>query len=475
MSPPETGAPRPGDPARFIATIFALTIAVFLVLGIAFVAISTKFERLIARGNRDAAQIAELARFADKLLLFRHDVLLFDITADTALIDSARARLVQTRALLDGIRKSRDRGNDDELRFLAILVAFARFEMTLIATAEEPALRLRDDVNHVIATVEAHQAHLMTRIRQNGIEAAQLDSIMYLMILLSLTVLPAVLAFAGVSFWRRLARPLDNLNAAAHRLGAGDLAARAPTDTVGVIGGVINAFNSMADDLRRREEERRHFLNAVVHDLATPITVIAGGARLVMKRTTDDESRAWLERIQIQAERLAAMSGDLLESARIDAGQLRLEPATGDLASLVTAAVREERLIRGGRTINLELEAPCILVFDEKRIGRVLANLLSNAVKYSEPPAEVDVRLATTATEAIVTIVDRGAGLTAEEIAELFQPFARALRTARRKQGTGLGLFSVRKIMEAHGGRIELDSTPGQGTTVRVALPKQPA
>jgi signal transduction histidine kinase len=465
---------KPGGLARFIIVVFSLAIAAFLILGGAFIVTTSRLENLVVRINDDAVRLAAAAEFADALFLFRRDSLLFAVTDDASLHGEARAHLERARALLDAKSDRHTRGGD-VVHFLAILTAFSRLEATLNATGVAPSNQIRDDVDRIVEAISAHRAHLLARIEQNETEAIRLNWIVDLTILVLFILLPLVLSYAGLSLWRRIAIPIIGLNTAARRLGEGDLGARAPEGNDDLIGGLIKTFNIMAEDMQGREEDRRHLLHTVVHDLATPITVISGGARLVMKKTDDAEARSWLDRIQVQAERLAAMSGDLLESARIGAGQLQLDLAEVDLAGLVTDAVREERLIRGGRTINLEIESPCVLVCDEKRIGRVLANLISNAIKYSEPPAEVDVKLSAIGPGATISVVDYGTGLTAEEIANLFKPFSRVARTARKKQGTGLGLFSVKKIVEAHGGRIAMDSTPGQGTTVRIELPRRPA
>jgi signal transduction histidine kinase len=177
--------------------------------------------------------------------------------------------------------------------------------------------------------------------------------------------------------------------------------------------------------------------------------------------------------VRRQVARLDRMVGDLLDATRIEAGRFELSLEERDARELATAVV--ELYLAGGSSHDLRLqlpEEPVLLSCDATRVEQVLHNLVSNALKYSQAGSRVDVLVGHEGDEAVLSVVDRGIGISNEELRTLFAPFRRTGRAREKAPGVGLGLSVARRIVEAHGGRIEVESRPGVGSTFRVRLPR---
>ncbi len=457
---------RPAGLARFIATLTAGVIAVIIGLCVVFIMTTTRMERMANRINETAAEIALMHRFSVELLLYRRDMLLDQIGEDTA----ARARMElhfeKADDALDRLMISGPAGAGGGT-FLDVAERFREFGRVARDPRRSP-IAMRGLVDHVIESVEAHEAELQSRMDAYAEEARRLNRESDLIAWTCLLVAPALVALSGFVLWRRIARPVFSLIDVAERFGRHELDARAPVDRDDEMGELARTFNGMAEDIQQHERDRREFAGAVVHDLNAPLTVIGGAAHLLMKGLPPEKSRAWLERIIAQTRRLTAMTEDLLESSRILAGQLDLHLSPVDLSNLVAVTVREQGLVHPRREIRWTVPEPCVVLIDERRIQRVLDNLISNAVKYSDTTSPVEVTLDVDAHRATISIADRGSGISEEELRQLFKPFSRLARTERKVRGTGLGLFSVKQIIDAHHGSIRIESEKGRGTTVRV-------
>ncbi|GAA5187791.1 sensory box histidine kinase PhoR [Rugosimonospora acidiphila] len=265
---------------------------------------------------------------------------------------------------------------------------------------------------------------------------------------------------------------------------------------------------------RRSEDKMREFVADASHELRTPLTTIRGFAELYRQATAaseaagapgevgpgeggpgevgpgeieprriDDAKRAadaqraaeLVRRIEDEAARMGLLVEDLLLLARLDEQRpLAVEPV--DLGVLVYDALESARATGPGRTIGMELGAggPLVVSGDEPRLRQVLTNLLGNALKHTGPEASVTVRTSRRPGQAVIEVADTGPGLTPEQAQRVFERFYRADRSRNRHDGppgTGLGLAIVAAIVAAHGGTVEVDSTPGEGTTFRVLLP----
>ncbi len=222
---------------------------------------------------------------------------------------------------------------------------------------------------------------------------------------------------------------------------------------------------------------REQFLSIASHELRTPLTSLLGYAHMLpiaLKDGRGDPLRM-AELITRQAQRLNTLIEQLLDVSRLQQGQFAIERQPVDLAELATRVVHEFRAtLPFGTKHPIEIRrpsAPMMVVGDGSRLEQVIQNLLSNAVKYSPAGGSVHVRLMTTTTEAVLEIADQGMGIPAVAQANLFDAFYRARNVGLQISGLGLGLHIVSEIVQRHGGRIEVDSTEGRGSTFRVVLP----
>jgi PAS domain S-box-containing protein len=246
-----------------------------------------------------------------------------------------------------------------------------------------------------------------------------------------------------------------------------------------VVGAVLVASDITA--LKDLERSREEFVSIVAHDLRTPITAILGFASLLERRAarhpTDEQQRKAVDSIMTSARRLNGMVSELLDLSRIESRRLVLAPEPVELPAQLHAAVERMRPVLHDHPLRVdgEVELPP-LSLDPARIEQVLINLLTNAASYSPAGSEIAVTVEQQGDEAVVSVLDGGIGIPPEEQAHLFEPFHRTRdAAAHRRDGLGVGLHISKGLIEAHGGRIWVESAPGQGSAFRFALPLHPA
>jgi signal transduction histidine kinase len=282
------------------------------------------------------------------------------------------------------------------------------------------------------------------------------------------------LAIASVPLARGITAPIERLTVAVRRLGEGDLSARAGLCGGGEVGDLGRAFDEMAGRLERLVRAERELLANVSHELRTPLARIRVALELAAE---GDQARArrYLSEIGADLTELERMVADVLSAARLDqaAGDLPLRRQPVDLAALLDEAAARFRELRPSRTLALRAEPlPGPLDADPALLRRALDNLLDNAAKYSAEPAPVELSARAEAGAVVVEVSDQGIGIDAADLPRLFTPFFRTDRSrARGTGGVGLGLALVKRIVEAHGGAVEVESVPGRGTTFRLRLP----
>jgi signal transduction histidine kinase len=291
-----------------------------------------------------------------------------------------------------------------------------------------------------------------------------------------------VLAALGISsalLARSISRPLGTLSAAATRLGAGDLAARATLDRDDELGEVGRAFDGMADRVVTLLRAEKALLAGVSHELRTPLARI----RVALEIADEGDvatARASLADITDDLGELERLVDELLTAARLELGQSTpgaptLRPTTVEAASLVATASERFLAMHPEHRLDAAVaDSAGRLEADPGLIARVLNNLLDNAAKYSAPSAGwVRLEVEGNGREVTFTVEDHGAGIAPEDLPHVFTPFFRADPSrSRRTGGFGLGLSLARSIAEAHGGRLELASEPGRGTRALLVLPR---
>lgn len=280
-------------------------------------------------------------------------------------------------------------------------------------------------------------------------------------------------------FLRRAAfGPAVSIAAAVERYSRGERAARAPERGAAEFRVIANSFNLMASTLERQREHQQAFLAGVAHDLRNPLSALKMASAVISPEKPlppEERIRQSYARVQRQVHRLERMLFDLLDTARIEAGELQLQLEPCDLAEL--ARVTIDLFEPAAPEHRLSLAAPAALpsvMADPTRIEQVLNNLVSNAIKYSPRGGRVEVVLEAQGEGVVLTVKDEGVGIEADELQSIFEPFRRTSASRASVPGVGLGLFVARRIVEGHGGRLTVESAPGRGSTFQVRLPARP-
>jgi PAS domain S-box-containing protein len=229
------------------------------------------------------------------------------------------------------------------------------------------------------------------------------------------------------------------------------------------------------DELRELDELKTRFLATVSHELRSPLTSIVSYAELIRDEDRLSPTGArFLDVISRNAERITKLVGDLLLLSRIEAGMIPLELAQLSVAEVVTEAVQAAAPGAAQQGVTLDGSAPDgpPVLADRARLVQVIDNLIANAVKFTDEGGQVRVTAAVASREWRIDVRDSGIGIPPDEISRLFDRFFRASNAAvADRPGSGLGLSIVKEVAELHGGRVEVSSTLGAGTTVHLFLP----
>jgi two-component system, OmpR family, phosphate regulon sensor histidine kinase PhoR len=249
----------------------------------------------------------------------------------------------------------------------------------------------------------------------------------------------------------------------------------APVRAAGANGAVLVLHD--ITELRRLERVRRDFVANVSHEFKTPLTAIQGFAETLLSGALDDKAnrKRFVEIIREHARRLARLTDDLLKLSRIEAGRLELEIRPIRVEALVNGCVETARLNAKTRgleiQVDLQEDAPAVRG-DGAQLGEVLQNLLDNALQYTLSGGQIEVKARSDGHDVIFTVTDSGIGIPESDLERIFERFYRVdAARSREAGGTGLGLAIARHIVEAHGGRIWVESAIGQGSHFHFSVP----
>lgn len=241
------------------------------------------------------------------------------------------------------------------------------------------------------------------------------------------------------------------------------------------LGEIERAVDDLSQTVAEQRSAQHQFVAAVAHDLRNPLQSIRGYCSLVRgdkPLPSEATLRKAFEVIDRQADKLARQLDDLLDAAHVESGALILNRREFELGEVLSDTRSMFDGISDKHRIEIEAAASLRIIGDPLRLGQVMTNLLSNAVKYSPNGGCVTVRVRRERGEALVSVRDEGIGIDGEQLARLFEPFRRGKRVRGLEiPGVGLGLSTSRRIVEAHGGRIEVESELGRGSTFTVRLP----
>jgi two-component system OmpR family sensor kinase len=283
---------------------------------------------------------------------------------------------------------------------------------------------------------------------------------------------------AGLLLSGAIASPLRRLTAAAGAVAQGQLDQQVPVRSRDEVGRLSRVFNDMTARLQSARQMQVDFVANVSHELRTPLTSIKGMVETLRAGAIEDpEVRdRFLETAESETDRLIRLVNDLLLLSRADSEALNLRRESRDLTELVRATLDRMTSQAEVRELVLKMEAspdaPLAWV-DPDRIEQVLVNLLDNAIKYSRPGGTVTVQVTAGPDQsALVQVCDEGIGVPAKDLPYIGQRFYRADKARSRTEGgSGLGLAIARALVQAHGGRLWLESQEGQGTVASFTLP----
>ena len=319
---------------------------------------------------------------------------------------------------------------------------------------------------HIIAVLQiASDLRVFDEIRANLLDV------------ISIIWIVAVL-FSGVIVWLTLGqslKPLDAITKTAEQINrADDLSRRIPYygPAHNEIGNLVGSFNQTLERLEALFTSQQRLLADVSHELRTPLTVIKGNADLMRRMNSLDMES--LTSIDQEAGRLSRLVGGLLLLAQAESGKLALAMQRVELDLLLTEVFQEMIVLAGNRVrVHLNEIDQVYVNGDRDRLKQVLINLVANAIQYTPQGGDIFLSLDTIKEQARIICRDTGPGIPAEDLPHIFERFYRAEKSRTRGKTTsfGLGLSIANWIVERHGGRIEVNSREGVGTTFAIWLP----
>jgi signal transduction histidine kinase len=273
---------------------------------------------------------------------------------------------------------------------------------------------------------------------------------------------------------QRILAPVRSLNVAALRLGHGDLSQRVEVEDHGEMGRLAETFNAMAQNLEKAEQQRRHMVADVAHELRTPLSNIRGYLEAVKDGVVQPDAQT-IDTIYQQVLHLSRLVEDLRLLALAEAGALKLDLRPDSMEELLKKAVDafSPRATAKGLTLDLEVDDNLPLVsMDRTRISQVLSNLMDNAIFHTSEGGRVSVKAVEKQGRVLVSVSDTGVGIEEEALEHIFDRFYRVDPSRNRATGgAGLGLTIAKQIVEAHGGTIQAESAPGRGSVFTFDLP----
>lgn len=274
---------------------------------------------------------------------------------------------------------------------------------------------------------------------------------------------------------KKLIEPITKLTAAAKKVGEEQFNGILDIHRRDEIGQLAQSFQRMTEKLSENDRMRKEFISDVSHDFQSPLLNIKGYANLLIDSELPVlERQNYAKVIQSETERLSSLTKQLLLLTSLDQLESPLKPIKLRLDEQLKEVIRKQRWLLEEKQISLVMELDeAKITGDPALLEKVWENLLSNALKYTETDGEIDIRLKDGPDEVKVAIQDNGAGIAEQHLNRLFDRFYRVDHSRTQEvEGTGLGLSIVHQVVKLHGGRIEIDSEEGVGTTFTVILPQ---
>lgn len=301
-----------------------------------------------------------------------------------------------------------------------------------------------------------------------------LHTFRYVLLIAGVSVI--VLAGAGGLFLAsRVLKPVQHITKTAQEIGESDLSRRIDVKNDDELGRLATTLNGMIARLEEAFNRQRQFTADASHELRTPLAIMQAESTLALsKERTEAEYRKSLETISQESAYMSAVIGKLLFLARSDAGKEPLHFEDIDLKDLIISLSSSVEALAQDKGIKFATDAPenLIVTGDKVKLRQLFINILENAIRYTLQDGSVMVTLTQKEGRAITAITDTGIGIPEEHLPHIFERFYRVDKARSRAEGgVGLGLAIAKYIAESHGGKIEVESTVGKGTTFIVSIP----
>ncbi len=291
---------------------------------------------------------------------------------------------------------------------------------------------------------------------------------------------PVVVIIVGLflvyTLYARYGRPLRQILSAIDAVAEGDLTARVPADTSPQFGELIKRFNKMVGELERAEQQRRNLTADIAHELRTPLHLIQGNLEGLLDgvyEPTSEHLNATLDETRL----LTRLVNDLQTLSLAETGQLPMHPTRFSLADLLqdlTTSFSTQAAASGVDLVSRLANADQFITADYDRLDQVMSNLISNALRHTPAGGTISIEAGpgSSASDSVrLQVRDTGSGIAAEDLPFIFDRFWRSDRSRGERLHSGLGLAITQQLVHAHGGRIEVQSTVGSGTTFSIELP----
>jgi signal transduction histidine kinase len=279
-----------------------------------------------------------------------------------------------------------------------------------------------------------------------------------------------------LSIWltRSIARPLQDIAASAQKVAQGHYNQQVPVQGPQEAQLVARAFNEMTAQVQAHQQAQQDFLANITHDLRTPLTSIQGFSQAILDGVGDEKEAARI--INEEAARLGRLVSDLLDMAKIQAGRWQMTQQSVEIQALLSLIGESLGMKARQKGVKLQVNIPPLerIAGDGDRLSQVFTNLLDNAIKHTDPGGMVQLKAKMQPGGVLIQVQDTGEGIPAEDLPRIFERFYQVDKSrhqADQKRGAGLGLAITREIVEAHGGKIWVESVPGMGSRFNVLLP----
>lgn len=322
--------------------------------------------------------------------------------------------------------------------------------------------------------IDLHEARMSVEVSESRASAAQAEAVTEQLVLVALVF---GLGLAGVASYTILL-PLRQLQSHIRKIGQGNFGASLQIKAPSELRELVDTVNWMGGKLQELDDMKTEFLAHVSHELRTPMASIQEGTHLLLDEIPGplvQEQRTILRIMSDSSRRLITLISTILDLSKMEAGMMEYRIVPVDLHRIAEISINKVRLLADAKHVQLVLETIGDRVWvkaDVSRLEQVLDNLLSNALKFSPEGGVVKVQMKPDPQAGVleVSVSDTGPGVAPEDLPHIFERFYQGRTKVKHTAGSGLGLALVKKVVEAHGGRIWIESEKGKGTTVRFIL-----